>query len=137
LRATALLSPLVLALGLDHFGLLGAAWGVGIARVLPPLLVTVYAWRALGLDFPVLFLGRVALASLAFALPLHLLLGPAPTGAGNAPNVAAILPLLGYAGLGAVAFLVVFRALGGLDRDDRRRLLELRLPFRDLLARCI
>lgn len=137
LRASALLSPLVLALGLAHFGLPGAAWGMGMARVLPPLLITAYAWRALGLAFPVLFLGRVALASLAFALPLRLLLGPAPTAGVSAPNVTAVLPLLGYAALGAVVFLVVLRALGGLDRDDRRRLLELRLPFRDVLARWI
>ena len=135
LRATALLSPLVLALGLAHFGLPGAAWGMGIARVLPPLLITAYAWRALGLRFPARFLGRVALASLAFALPLLLLTGEAPTVPGSAPNVAAIVPLLGYAAAGAIIFLVVLRALGGLDRDDRRRLLELRLPFRDLLAR--
>jgi hypothetical protein len=37
LRASALLSPLVLALGLAHFGLPGAAGSMGIARALPPL----------------------------------------------------------------------------------------------------
>lgn len=137
LRATALSSPLVLALALPRFGLMGAAWGMGLVRVLPPLLITLYASRALGLPFPLRFLGRLALASLAFALPLRLLLGSPPAAAATGPSVAALLPLVGYAFLGAAVFLLALKALGGLDPDDRRRLSELRLPVGRWLARLI
>jgi O-antigen/teichoic acid export membrane protein len=137
LRATALCSPLVLAVTLERFGLVGAAWGMSFLRVLPPLLITLFAWRVLGLAFPLGFLGRVALASLAFALPLRYWLGPPPTAGVLAPQVLAVVPLLGYAALGALVFLLALKATGGLHPDDRRRLFELRLPFKDGLARLV
>jgi O-antigen/teichoic acid export membrane protein len=138
LRLTAFLSLPVMALLLPRYGLLGVAWGFGLVRILPPLLVTLYAGVLWGLPFPLRFLGRVAFASACFAVPLRALLEPAPrVMAPSAPNVAAVLPLLGYAALGAALFLGALKATGGLDSHDRRRLLELRLPFKDRLARLL
>ena len=61
---------------------------------------------------------------------------PAP-GASLVLRLRTALPLLTIAGGGAVVFLVLLRLFGGLEPDDRRRLLALNLPARDLLARVL
>jgi hypothetical protein len=37
--------------------------------------------------------------------------------------------------IGLAIFVAGFKALGGLDADDRRRLATLRIPFRSLILR--
>jgi O-antigen/teichoic acid export membrane protein len=139
-RALALASIPLLAWLTPRFGLQGAAVAVGVARLLPLLALTFHAARTMGLRPPLAFLARVAASSLGMALALGLALSrlalPSP-GASLAARLLTALPLLAIAGGGALVFLVLLHLLGGLEPEDRRRLLALRLPARGLLARLL
>jgi O-antigen/teichoic acid export membrane protein len=139
-RLLALISiPLLLVLT-PLFGLVGAAVAVGIARVLPRLVTLWYARRALGLAYPLAFLGRVAAATLAFCVPLLLLLPIwplPPTVVAWQGKLLAGMSLVGLAGLAALIYGVVLKLLGGLDPQERQRILNLKLPFKKTLARLL
>ncbi len=44
---------------------------------------------------------------------------------------------MAVAAVGGVAFLIVFRLMGGLDQRDRQQLATIRLPFKQLLLKVL
>ncbi len=139
-RLLGLLSLPALLWLMPRYGMPGAAVAVGVVRLLPALFASLYASRHMGLPLPLRFGGRVALACVAFAGPLYLLLGSGP-GPGFDPRqpaqVAGLLPLFGLVLVGAVVFVFALRATGGLEPDDRRRLLALNLPGKAFVSRLL
>jgi O-antigen/teichoic acid export membrane protein len=139
-RLFGLLSVPALLLLMPRYGMAGAALAVGVVRLLPALFATLYTSRRMGLPLPLRFGGRVLLACAAFALPLFLLLGGGPGPAFDPRQPAqllALLPLFGLSLVGAAIFVLALRATGGLEPDDRRRLLALNLPAKALLSRLL
>jgi O-antigen/teichoic acid export membrane protein len=137
LSSVPLLAIFVLWLG---WGLTGAALAVGLARVFSRITTLVYVRRQMGLRFPLAFVGRVTAATLAFGAPLLLLLFTLPPTAaaqGWGDKVVSALGLLGLAAAAGVGYLVALRLLGGLDEQERRRILSLKLPFKGALAKLL
>ncbi|HEY7511858.1 MAG TPA: oligosaccharide flippase family protein [Vicinamibacteria bacterium] len=99
------------ALVLPRAGLVAAAFTYGVARLLSAVVLLVAGGRALGLRFPAAFAAKVAAASAA-ATAAALAVAPRPGDWGG-------LALAGAAA--AVAFLLVYRLLGGMDPEDRAR----------------
>jgi O-antigen/teichoic acid export membrane protein len=119
--------------------LFGAALAVGFARVLPRIVALVAVHRSMGLRFPGAFVGRVIAATTAFGVPLLLLpFWPLPPdAAGWSGKAAAALSLGALAALGGLGYLLALRLLGGLDEQERKRILSLKLPFKRVLARLL
>jgi O-antigen/teichoic acid export membrane protein len=139
-RALALLSVPLLALLVPSWGLIGAAVAVGAARLLSRLATFVNIRQGLGLRFPFGFVARVLAATLLFGLPLLFLLPawPLPADAtGWTGKAAAALSLGVLAALSGVGYLLALRLLGGLDEQERKRILSLKLPFKSALARLL
>lgn len=139
-RLVALLSVPAVLFAFPHYGLIGVAVAVGLVRVLSRLVTVIYAVFWLKLTLPLGFAARVALASSSFAVVLLLILRrwPINTLAISASNrMIVMLPLLGLVLLGATLYLLVLRLTGGLDESERRRLLGMRLPFKQLLSRVL
>jgi hypothetical protein len=133
----ALSLPLALLL-LPRYGLLGVAVAVTLPRLSARVLTAAYAERRLQLRLPLGFGVRVVAASAAFVVVLVPLLAalPAPVPAsGPWSTLAGLAPLMALAVLGAGIYLLTLSLLGGLDKADRRRVLELPLPFKSVLAR--
>jgi O-antigen/teichoic acid export membrane protein len=139
-RALALISVPLLALLVPSWGLIGAAVAVGAARLLSRLATFVYIRQRQELRFPIGFVGRVLAATLLFGLPLLLLLPvwPLPANAtGWTGKAAAALSLGALAALSGLGYLLALRLLGGLDEQERKRILSLKLPFKSALARLL
>jgi len=139
-RTLALISVPLLALLVPLWGLPGAALAVGAARVLSRLTTIVYVRQRMDLRFPFGFIGRVLAATALFGLPLLLLLPiwPLPANAaGWAGKTAAALSLVALVALAGLGYLLALRLLGGLDEQERRRILSLKLPFRQMLVRLL
>jgi O-antigen/teichoic acid export membrane protein len=140
-RLLALASLPLVYLLLPHYGLVGVAIGVGIARILARLVTVVYGRKGLGLSLPWPFLLRVILASTGMGLALFATsraasfpMAPRPSTWGRAFD---LLPAAALVVGGGLAYALLLRLLGGLDEAERRRILEMRLPFRTLLARIL
>jgi hypothetical protein len=137
-RAFALLSiPLLIVLE-PPFGVVGVAAAVSIAALSSRFVALIFGLRRLELQFPLAFLGRVALATLPILVvigPLALLLPDAP------PKIPSLeWFMLGFANAGLVLaavflFWLVFRRLGGLLAEDKQRFAGMRLPGIKLLLR--
>jgi hypothetical protein len=100
----------------------------------------VYINRHIGLRIPSRVVWRVLGATLLFGLPLLLLLPiwPLPANTtGWANKLAAALSLGALAALGGLGYLLALRLLGGLDEQERKRILSLKLPFKSALARLL
>jgi O-antigen/teichoic acid export membrane protein len=142
-RALALVSvPLLATLPLlaPDQRLVVAAIGVGAARVLSRLTTIIYVKQRMDLRFPLGFVGRVLVATFLFGLPLLLLLPvwPLPaTAVGVTGKAAAALSLGTLAALSGLGYLIALRLLGGLDEQERKRILSLKLPFKSTLARLL
>ena len=111
-----------------------AALAIGLLRFGSRLMLTPYASRQFGLQFPWQFAGRLLLPSLAFAVVLTLLRSTLPVVETNAVWTN-LLHLGALVVIGVAIFAAGFKALGGLHRDDRQRLATLRIPFRGLILR--
>jgi O-antigen/teichoic acid export membrane protein len=99
---------------LPRFGTVGAAFVYGLARLFSAALLVRYGQAELGFRFPWAFAVKVALASAA-ATAAAALVDPWD---GQWSRLA-------FAGLAAgAAFLIVYRALGGMDADDRARVAQ-------------
>jgi peptidoglycan biosynthesis protein MviN/MurJ (putative lipid II flippase) len=125
---------------LPSLGTTGVAVGIGLARMGAAVLTFFLARRALGLALPRAFSARVVLASGFFAvflIPLLLALRRPPLLRGPLATLHALAPLLGVAALGAALYLLALRLLGGLAEPDRRRLLDLPIPFKGVLRRIL
>jgi O-antigen/teichoic acid export membrane protein len=139
-RLLALISVPLLALLVPRYGVIGAAVAVGVARVLPRVVTLIAVRRSMGLRFPLRFAARVLAATLAFGVPLLLLLPawPLPPDAKDlAGKAAAAVGLGALAALSALGYLLALRLLGGLDEQERKRILSLKLPFKNTLARLL
>jgi hypothetical protein len=82
----------------------------------------------------------VLVATFLFGLPLLLLLPvwPLPaTAVGVTGKAAAALSLGTLAALSGLGYLIALRLLGGLDEQERKRILSLKLPFKSTLARLL
>lgn len=117
-------------------GLVVAAWAgwnvvaavtiMGLMAVGSRFVALVAVRRTLGLYYPLAFLLKVLKASLAFGLPVGLLVFLLPV---NWPVTFAA------SALGAVIFMVVFRKLGGFEQQDKQRLQGMRLPLKKYLLK--
>ena len=137
-RAFALLVIPLLILLEPPLGVVGVAGAVALPALTARLVALLFGVRRLGLRFPLAFLGRVALATLAFVViigPLTLLVpaNPVPIFSLSWFGLALAdgLLVLGAAGL----FWLAFRRLGGLLDEDKQRFAGMRLPGIKLLLR--
>ena len=83
---------------------------------------------------------RVGLASAGFSAVIvaaFQVFGTPAVSGGAITKVAALVPLVGVALLGAALYVAFLRALGGLHADERRRILALPLPLKDVLRRVL
>jgi O-antigen/teichoic acid export membrane protein len=122
------------------YGLVGAALSVGGGRVLMGLTAAVLAQREFHLRYSWRFFGRVALSTVVMAgvvLALKHLLALDQIGTGVTERLVAAVPLLGVMALGAACFVLVLRLLGGLEPQDRRWLLEQRLPLKRWIVKIL
>ncbi len=120
------------------YGVLGAAAAIGGARILAGLVVFVAGRRLLDLRFPWLFAGKLVAASAAMGLvllPLTQLLPDTITM--RSEQIILFVETMAVAAIGGVAFLIVFRLMGGLDQRDRQQLATTRLPFKQLLLKVL
>lgn len=137
--ATLLVLPLMLWLA-PAYGMVGAALAVGGGRVLIGVTAVLLAQPTFHLRYSWRFFGRVALATLAMAgivLGLKHLLRLDEVGSAVAARLLAAVPLLGVMLVGALCFVVALRLLGGLEPQDRRWILEQRVPFKRWLVRLL
>jgi O-antigen/teichoic acid export membrane protein len=116
-----LVGPFLVLAAFMHWNVIIAVCIMGGMAVGSRLIALVALRQVLGLYFPVKFFWKVLKASLAFGVPLAGAILALPV---NWPVT------FGAAGLGVVIFLVVFRLLGGIDPEDKKRLVSLKLPFR-------
>ncbi len=136
---TLLILPLMLWAG-PRYGLVGAALSVGIGRVLFGLTAAVLAQRVFALHYSWWFFGRVALASAVMAgvvLGLKAVLGLQTIGTDIAARLAAAGLLVGVMLVGALAFLVALRLLGGIEEQDRQWIAQSRLPLKKWIVRVL
>jgi len=137
-RAFALLSiPLLIVLE-PPLGVVGVATAVSIAALGSRFVALIFGLRRLGLQFPLAFLGRVALAT----VPILVVIGPLALLLPAAPPQILSLEWFGLAfadGVlvlaAVVLFWLVFRRLGGLLAEDKQRFAGMRLPGIKLLLR--
>ncbi len=136
---TILVLPLIVWAAVNY-GLPGAAAAVGGGRVVTALVTALVAQRAFPLRYSWAFFGRVALASAGMAVvvvALKQVMGLGTIGSGLGERLLAAGLLLLLSGAGAGAFVGILRLLGGLEAEDRQRLLESRLPLRRLLVKVL
>ena len=139
-RLVPLLSIPLLMILVPRYGSLGVALAVGLVRVASRLVTVVAGSRRLGLDFPIPFALRVGLASAGFSAVIvaaFRVFGTPVVSGGAITKLAALVPLVGVALLGAALYVAFLRALGGLHADERRRILALPLPLKDVLRRVL
>lgn len=143
-RTCALVAVPLVFLIVPRYGIVGAALVMGGVRLFCDGLVMAFALRDFPLRYPVRFVARVAAAAATMALAIAPfafgpLRPPLPwAGATGLSTGQRALYLLGNAalgGVGALVYLGVFRLTGGLDPEDRRRIVELRLPLAGKLLR--
>jgi hypothetical protein len=111
-----------------------AALIIGALRFGSRAVLTPYASRRFGLQFPWRFAFRLLGPSVVFAALLALLHPVLPV-AIDQPVWRNVLHLLLLVLIGIAVFVAGFRMLGGLHEDDRRRLATMRIPLRGLMLR--
>jgi O-antigen/teichoic acid export membrane protein len=140
-RAVAFLALPLMLITVPRFGPMGAALTGGGCAVLAAVIGTFAATRLLPLRYPLAFVRRVAMATAAMAVVVGVLgntLARVPADAGNGGERILWLAVTGgVAVVGAAAYLLVFRRMGGIDPEDRTRLESLRLPLRGLTLRLL
>lgn len=139
-RAAALVVVPLLFLLVPPYGLLGAAIAAGAARVLSRAITFIYALLRFPLSYPWRFAGRVlagTAAMLAVLYPVIYVGGLVQVGSGWGGKAATLGLDLLLALVGAIVFWAVFRALGGLEPEARKRLAELRFPLKKALLRLL
>ena len=143
-RTCALIAVPLVFFAVPRYGIIGAALVMGCVRLLCDGIAMGFALRHFELRYPLRFVGRVALAALAMALVIApLAFGPLRPGlpwdlTNGLSRVDQALYGLGNAalgGVGALVYLGVFKLTGGLDPEDRRRIVELRLPLASKILR--
>lgn len=107
---------------------------IGLSRFVSRAMLTPYASRRFDLRFPWRFMLRLLMPSLAFALVLALL-GPILPVRETLPVWRNLTDLGMLVVIAMIIFVAGFKALGGLDVEDRRRLATMRIPFRALMLR--
>ncbi|NNJ10924.1 hypothetical protein EKD04_011330 [Chloroflexales bacterium ZM16-3] len=140
-RLLTLAAVALLALALPpYLGLLGVALAFGLSRVAAGAWATGSGYRLLGLRWPWRFTARVLAATLAMSaliLAVRGLLPPLPVKVLLADKLREAGLMFALAAVGATAFFIALRLLGGLDEQDKAQLLKLRLPLKKWLVRVI
>jgi O-antigen/teichoic acid export membrane protein len=122
-RLLALLTVPLLLILVPPFGALGAALSLGGPRFLSRVYSTFYTEKHYQTRFPFAFLLRVSVATAFAGTPMLLLRDwdwwwSIPTSV-----------------FFTVAFLAVFKVLGGFDAQEKERLKTLKLPFKELILK--
>lgn len=137
-RAFALLAIPILFYVAPRYGVTAAAVVMGGTRLATDSLAMLFATQRFPLRYPVAFASRVLLASgiMGAAIAPFALLALTPSPAISAPQRGLYLAgnlALGLGGAGI--YLAAFRFFGGIDPRDRKRIIELRIPFATRLMR--
>ncbi|MBF6611923.1 MAG: polysaccharide biosynthesis C-terminal domain-containing protein [Chloroflexi bacterium] len=125
-RLVSLISIPLLLLLVPPFGAVGAALAVAVSALGSRSLALLYALRKLNLPFPQQFFTKVGAASAVMGTALL------PFLALSSPTLPLLMliPVTGVMiAVGAAVFLAVFKAMGGMEREDKERISSLRLPF--------
>lgn len=143
-RTAALIAiPLVLLI-VPRYGIVGAALVMGGVRLFCDGLAMAFALQDFPIRYPVRFVARVAVAAAVMALVIApFAFGPlrpplpweGTTGLPTEQRVLYVLANAALGGVGALVYLGVFRLTGGIDPEDRQRIVELRLPLAGKLLR--
>lgn len=107
---------------------------LGLARFVSRAVLTPYVCRRFGVHFPWRFALRLLAPSLIFLLAIGLLQTWLPV-LTTQPLWRNLLHLALLVLAGVLIFAVGFKALGGLEHEDRVRLASMRLPLRGLLLK--
>jgi hypothetical protein len=136
-RAVAFAALPLMFLTVRLYGPMGAAVTSGGCAVLAALIGTVAANRLLPLRYPLAYVGRVIAATLGMAIVVGVLantIARVPADAGNGgQRIVWLVVMGGVAAVGALAYLLVFRWLGGIEPQDRDRIAAMRLPLHTLI----
>jgi O-antigen/teichoic acid export membrane protein len=139
-RTLTLLIVPIMVWAASQYGLIGAALAVGGGRVVTGLVTLLLAHRLFPLRYSWRFFGRVTLAALGMivvVMGLKYAFGIDTVGESIGERLIAAGLVLVITTAGAISFGVLLRQLGGLEADDRRRLIESRLPFRRLITKLV
>lgn len=123
-----------------RYGLVGVTLAIGGGRIIIGIATALIAATALPLRYSWAFFARVSLATLGMAaivIGVKHMLGLDNIGTTLVERLLAAGQLFGIAALGAVAFVVALRVMGGLEPADRQRILESRLPLRRWLVKVL
>lgn len=136
---TLLILPVMIGIA-PHYGLVGVTIAIGGGRVVISLVTALLAQHAFALRYSWAFFARVTLAAITMVvivLGTKWLMGLDVIGTTLTERLIAAGQLLLIAASGAVSFAVVLRLLGGLEAEDRQRILESRLPLRRWLVKIL
>ncbi len=147
-RSCALLALPLVFFVVPRYGIVAAALVMGGTRLFCDGLAMLMALRELPLRYPLRFALRIAGASAVMALVIapfafSVLRPPLPwdTASETASKLDLLTQLLYLAGnltlaaVGGLIYLGVFKLTGGIDPEDRQRIVELRLPLATKLLR--
>lgn len=109
-----------------NWGAIGAIVVMGSLAVLSRVVAMVLMQSRMGLRYPGGFLLKVLIASLAFGLPLGLAVWWLPVN---------WFVTVGTAAIGVIIFYVVFKLLGGFDKEDKQRITAMKLPLRKYIVK--
>lgn len=140
-RAVTFIALPVMFITVPRFGPMGAAVTSGGFAVLAALIGTAAATRLLSLRYPLVFVGRVTMATAGMAVMVGTLantVARVPADAGNGGQRTVWLTVTGgIAAVGGLIYLLIFRRTGGIEPADRARLQAIRLPLRGLVLRLL
>lgn len=123
-----------------RYGLVGVTLAIGGGRIIIGVATALIAATALPLRYSWAFFARVSLATLGMAaivIGVKHMLGLDNIGTTLVERLLAAGQLFGIAALGAIAFVIALRVMGGLEPADRQRILESRLPLRRWLVKVL
>lgn len=131
-RLVALIALPVMFITARQYGAMGAALTSGSFALLAALIGTIASNTLLPIRYPLAFARKIGLAAACMAIVvggLSFTVGRVPTDAGGGFHRIFWLVVTGcIAVTGGVVYVVAFRLLGGIDRDDAERLRTLRIP---------
>lgn len=140
-RGIALLALPVMFVTARAYGAMGAALTAGGFAFAAALVGTVASNSVLPIRYPLGFVRRVGIATACMAAVVALLaytVGRVPLDAGGGLHRIFWLGITGaIAALGGITYLLVFRAIGGVEPADIDRLRTLRIPMRAVILRVL
>ncbi len=139
-RLSALVIIPLLILLVPRYGLLGAAVAAGVARLLPRAITFFYGLRFFALRFPWRFAGRAVAGStimVGLLYPLTRWWGIAQVPSSWTSRGLVLGKDCAIALIGLMIFWAIFKVLGGLEPEGKRRLAEMHFPFKEFLLKLL